>query len=74
MADLSAIGAKTSGTMEELTKRLAMYKRTPGLFDAMSMAKKKSFREREYLEENFRSMNCLTVVLNGKVNHTPLFL
>lgn len=42
MADLSAIGAKTSGTMEELTKRLAMYKRTPGLFDAMSMAKKKA--------------------------------
>lgn len=51
MADLSAIGAKTSGTMEELTKRLAMYKRTPGLFDAMSMAKKKLQRKRVFGRE-----------------------
>ena len=51
MADLSAIGAKTSGTMEELSKRLATYKRAPGLYDAMSLANRKLKRKRVFGRE-----------------------
>ena len=51
MADLSAIGAKTSGTVEELSKRLATYKRTPGLYDAMRHENRKLKRKRVFGRE-----------------------
>jgi len=50
-ADLSAIGAKTSGTLEEVTKRLEIYTRTPGLYDAMCQERRELERKRVFGRE-----------------------
>lgn len=51
MADLSAIGAKTSGTLDELSKRLATYRRTPSLYDALCHENRKLKRKRVFGRE-----------------------
>ena len=51
MTELSAIGAKTSGSIEEIQIRLATYKKTPGLYEAMFEATNKRQRKKVFGRE-----------------------
>ena len=51
VAQLRAIGAKTSGTMEEIVTRLETFKKTPGLFENMEHEAKKLKRNKVFGRE-----------------------
>ena len=51
VAELTDVGAKTSGTEEELSKMLVTFRTTPGLYDAMCYEVRRRKRPRVFGRE-----------------------